>query len=387
MKRKSRPKILFGICITLLQIVDQCRADRNCTSIKNENIHGRNAFSPRMDFNQWKPLGRGDPLKNDPTYDYVPPVLDQVHYWMEPAMRKPDPPLPEDSKKTEILLLGVLSKKSASPPLKVDSRRDNLDPYHKKEPKYNPHQRIAKPTFSFFPESLFNTLSKYTSTETKQNIPYTVLMPPPMNYNPTQTSTTNNFMPSTSPHVTIQPSHLIYQSSSLSDEKEWLNKNQYATVSSSTSWKTSTIKPYVLTTKNYRENLVFNKNLQPPESFIHIEFSPRNYSLIGADSNYNLNYVTPPSLKNAVNLHKGSISDNSAELHNTYVKIEKPEFYSTALSGNDDYVSVNTAPLVEIYTHMQHPVEGVKNMKHPVRDPEMETIKNMQTLLPPPNNW
>lgn len=38
-------------------------------------------ISPRMDFEQWTPLGRGDPLKNDPTFDYLPPVLDKVHYW------------------------------------------------------------------------------------------------------------------------------------------------------------------------------------------------------------------------------------------------------------------------------------------------------------------
>lgn len=47
---------------------------------------GRNVISPRMDFEEWTPLGRGDPLKNDPTFDYLPPVLDRVHYW------KPPPP-------------------------------------------------------------------------------------------------------------------------------------------------------------------------------------------------------------------------------------------------------------------------------------------------------
>lgn len=46
-----------------------------------------------MDYDEWTPLGRGDPLKNDPTYDYVPPVLDRVSYWLEPEARTPDPPL------------------------------------------------------------------------------------------------------------------------------------------------------------------------------------------------------------------------------------------------------------------------------------------------------
>lgn len=45
---------------------------------------GRNVISPRMDFDEWTPLGRGDPLKNDPTFDYLPPVLDKVHYWKSP---------------------------------------------------------------------------------------------------------------------------------------------------------------------------------------------------------------------------------------------------------------------------------------------------------------
>ncbi|XP_034257052.1 lysine-rich arabinogalactan protein 19 [Thrips palmi] len=46
--------------------------------------------SPRMDFDEWTPLGHGDPLKNDPTYDYVPPVLDRVHYWMEESSARRD---------------------------------------------------------------------------------------------------------------------------------------------------------------------------------------------------------------------------------------------------------------------------------------------------------
>lgn len=58
-----------------------------------------------MEFsNEWKPVGRGDPLK-DPTYDYMPPVLDRVRYWAEGTSHK---------NKNEILLLGVPSKKSPS---------------------------------------------------------------------------------------------------------------------------------------------------------------------------------------------------------------------------------------------------------------------------------
>lgn len=51
------------------------------------------------------PVGRGDPLKNDPTYDYSPPVLERVRYWAESSSKNKD--------KNNILLLGVASKKSS----------------------------------------------------------------------------------------------------------------------------------------------------------------------------------------------------------------------------------------------------------------------------------
>ncbi|KAJ8926612.1 hypothetical protein NQ314_021003 [Rhamnusium bicolor] len=119
-----------------------------------------------MDYDQWKPLGRGDPLKNDPTYDYVPPVLDRVHYWVEPALRKPDPPVPGENQKTEILLLGITSKKPATGSSQADSRRDTYDPYTKYVPgsNYNPNsnQRIARPSFiPSVPSSFFSIVFSF----------------------------------------------------------------------------------------------------------------------------------------------------------------------------------------------------------------------------------
>ena len=35
-------------------------------------------------------MGRSDPLRNDPTFDYLPPVLKKVNYWIDPSLRKPD---------------------------------------------------------------------------------------------------------------------------------------------------------------------------------------------------------------------------------------------------------------------------------------------------------
>lgn len=45
-------------------------------------------FSPRMEFTHWRPIGRGDPLQNDPTFDYVPPVLERVRYWASSEEQK-----------------------------------------------------------------------------------------------------------------------------------------------------------------------------------------------------------------------------------------------------------------------------------------------------------
>jgi hypothetical protein len=60
------------------------------------------ALFPRIEYtNEWLPVGRGDPLK-DPTYDYMPPVLDRVRYWADGTSQK---------NKNDVLVLGVPSKK------------------------------------------------------------------------------------------------------------------------------------------------------------------------------------------------------------------------------------------------------------------------------------
>ncbi|XP_022128672.2 pollen-specific leucine-rich repeat extensin-like protein 2 isoform X1 [Pieris rapae] len=107
-------------------------------------------FSPRMDFDQWKPLtGRGDPLHNDPTYDYEPPMLERVHYWADDSRLEREH-YPE--KKSEVLMLGVSSRKpsvSSRPP--TPPKRSNTPP-----PKY---------------EDYSYKLTEY--------YPMTILVPPP----------------------------------------------------------------------------------------------------------------------------------------------------------------------------------------------------------------
>lgn len=76
-------------------------------SLSKDNKEGRALF-PRIEYtNEWLPVGRGDPLK-DPTYDYMPPVLDRVRYWADGTSQK---------NKNDVLVLGVPSKKlSANKP-------------------------------------------------------------------------------------------------------------------------------------------------------------------------------------------------------------------------------------------------------------------------------
>lgn len=317
----------------------------------------RGLFSPRMDYDQWKPLGRGDPLKNDPTYDYVPPVLDRVHYWIDPALRKPDPPLPGENQKTEILLLGVSSKKPSTGTSVVD-RKDNFDSFLKfvDGPKFNPRPHYPPP---FFPTSFY-------SKNKDQRIPYTMLMPPPLitkkpNFttpNP-ETTTETTTVTITEPQVTIQASNLVYHSSSLGND-----------------WKTETstnLTPNPATKKNkpFKEEIVFQKHHQLPESYIQIQFAPHNHTnLVTASSDHNINYVTPPSLLEKEVMHKGQVSDNNLDISNTYVKIGKTEaqVHSTAI----DNIPLVPPPSIMVFPHLTQP---------PLT---MQTLQSMQSMQPPP---
>ncbi|XP_012159681.1 mucin-5AC [Ceratitis capitata] len=71
--------------IATISVADNNIKDEKTNAILNEPINGvAHAFSPRLDYsNEWRPVGRGDPLKNDPTFDYSPPTLEHVRYWAE----------------------------------------------------------------------------------------------------------------------------------------------------------------------------------------------------------------------------------------------------------------------------------------------------------------
>uniref|UniRef100_A0A182QIN7 Uncharacterized protein n=1 Tax=Anopheles farauti TaxID=69004 RepID=A0A182QIN7_9DIPT len=113
------------------------------------NDLARNFHSPRLEYNEWLPVGRGDPLKNDPTYDYSPPVLDRVRYWSDGAKDK--------TSGNDILLLGVPSKKTIGVGKDWNSVPVRRNYYS--SPAHQHHHAIASPNL----------------------LPHTVLMPPPLN--------------------------------------------------------------------------------------------------------------------------------------------------------------------------------------------------------------
>lgn len=174
------------------------------SSFENKTGGGQNdsrprIFSPRMDYDEWTPLGRGDPLKNNPTFDYVPPVLDRVQYWLDTQQHTTEP-----SSKRDILVLGVTAKKT-SPKIpeqflkfvdgpkftRTGGGQDSIALYRNdftgstgaEPPKivrttsfrnglidYRNQNRLQSLPASYFPSQLFSPKIK----------PYTMMMPPPM---------------------------------------------------------------------------------------------------------------------------------------------------------------------------------------------------------------
>lgn len=148
-----------------------------------------------MDYDEWTPLGRGDPLKNNPTFDYVPPVLDRVQYWLDSHTTEP-------STKRDILVLGVTAKKTSpkipeqflkfvdgpkftrSSHQDVSSYRNDFTGSTGAEPPklvrtsnfrngpldYRNQNRIQSIPSSYYPSPFYNQKTK----------PYTMMLPPPL---------------------------------------------------------------------------------------------------------------------------------------------------------------------------------------------------------------
>lgn len=399
---------------------------------RERNKTSRDVFNPRMDYDQWKPLGRGDPLKNDPTYDYVPPVLDRVHYWIDPSSRKPDASVSENHK-TEILLLGVSSKKPSTGSYSADSRKDVYDSFIKfvDGPKLNSNQRMSRPQFNTdyyhqFNRKQFSERNAY-SKGSDQRIPYTILVPPPLSFNKPSTSqplplstfsdvvfsssprpsdssktssTVTSFtisppskeFSSTSSDVTIQPSNLIYSSSSYSNPEEW---KKPVTEMTRYTWKTTSSANSIHSNRNKINNnykdIVFAEKPNP-ESFIQIDFSSPNLSyshnpLLEAGSDHNINFIAAPSFgPNLEIMHKGEVSDDNLDISNTYVKIGKTE--AQVHASDDVALPIIAQPIsppdmnnMKVFSHIEHPMQDDILTYTPLT---LQTLQDMQTMQPPP---
>ncbi|XP_051858817.1 mucin-5AC [Drosophila albomicans] len=182
--------------------------------------------------NEWRPLGHGDPLQKDPTYDYSPPALERVRYWAEnnASTQETRQQLPGDmlrnKTKSEVLLLGVAnerdrlrtgqvkqsgaamysSKASSSHPsqsLHYSSYPSSQSSYYSSYPSHQPYSHpsphpsshpsphpSSHPSLHPSSHSYAAQQSKYTGIrrsyyapqplQQPQHMPHTHLMPPPM---------------------------------------------------------------------------------------------------------------------------------------------------------------------------------------------------------------
>ncbi|XP_018336320.1 uncharacterized protein LOC108744861 [Agrilus planipennis] len=449
MRNRNRRWLVAWILVLPCLVADATDSGKEIKSVelKEENDHknvkeGRGIFAPRMDYEQWTPLGMGDPLKHDPTYDYVPPVLDRVRYWIDPESRQPDHSIPEEPKKTEILLLGVTSKKpSTGTSTSADynshysdfrsddryianSRKDSYDPFLKmvEGPKFNiPNnfQKISKPHYSmssYYPSSQYSP-NKY---KMEQRMPYTMLVPPPLqaqeNSRPYQKD--NSMIPSSgnaenkstsSPVqktneksvVTVEKANIRYQSSTYADENEFTNnQNQFGSFPSASSqivYKTS--KPNL-------NSSTLDFVMRPSGGLITVTDSlenSRNNSgkILTGFSQNSFILTNEDSSKIPEIMIKGQVTDADLGLANTYVNIGKAEAQMHPPSGisgiaiEPPKMSVAQPPIImnvlphsnpmsvtapHLQNSMRKPVEIV-NKPRPVT---LQILQTMQTMQPPP---
>lgn len=216
-----------------------------------------------MEYDEWTPLGRGDPLKNDPTYDYVPPVLDRVHYWVDPAARTPDPPLSTSSPPSSVVVLGSSNAKKTTPKPDTrktphaDSRRDYYDPlvHFIDGPKFSSGGGRIRPQY-------IPVQNNYYSFRPPQRPPYTMLVPPPPG------------KPESYPVGSTAPAEFVYHTESTTATPSWeAGKTQLATLapaSSQPAKKPSDVVVIMETTTPLDANtLEYNREVSPMMEVIH----------------------------------------------------------------------------------------------------------------------
>ncbi|EDV99303.1 mucin-17 isoform X2 [Drosophila grimshawi] len=160
--------------------------------------------APRLDpnnNNEWRPLGHGDPLQKDPTYDYSPPALDRVRYWAEnnvnstqDARQKLPAELLRNKTKSEILLLGVAGERERSrakqqQPLSYQglglSQQQHQQQHQQQQQQQQKHQqqlKYAPIRRSYYAPQQIQQHQQMLQQQQQlmQYMPHTHLMPPPM---------------------------------------------------------------------------------------------------------------------------------------------------------------------------------------------------------------
>lgn len=197
--------------------------------------------APRVDpnnNNEWRPLGHGDPLQKDPTYDYSPPALDRVRYWAEnngssssstasaqDARQKLPAELLRNKTKNEILLLGVSGERER------DRERSRHQQYQQQQQlKQHAHLAAAQQQqakYAAIRRSYYAPQQQQLQMQQQQqhHMPHTHLMPPPMmtkgmghveyRHNVINTPSSSSYMSYSSPVVSSpSPSSSHYYSSS-----------------------------------------------------------------------------------------------------------------------------------------------------------------------------
>lgn len=229
-----------------------------------------------MDFEQWKPLtGRGDPLRNDPTYDYEPPVLERVHYWAEETRLEREH-FPE--RKSEVLMLGVSSRKPS-----VTSRQPPLPPRrHMHRPQSNKYEDFTYKLSEHYPMTILvpppppppgHQPSLFILSDDKSPLSNKAQSPMTSNNSPLNVIQESTTAPE---HLTslyaLQESNLIYQSSTTT--QNWITGlNETKIIENSVSSDYAGWGPTTPVddndAANDTHNLIFND---------HIQFSKHPYS-------------------------------------------------------------------------------------------------------------
>uniref|UniRef100_A0A1I8NRK9 Uncharacterized protein n=1 Tax=Stomoxys calcitrans TaxID=35570 RepID=A0A1I8NRK9_STOCA len=357
-------------------------------------------FSPRMNYNsnEWRPVGRGDPLKNDPTFDYSPPTLDRVRYWADPdkdndvvdevaaniidaKLKKANPG------KNEILLLGVTG----------DRAKGGTSPLV-----HQPHaQHMMKNAKGETPL----LQPKYTSVRRSyyaHQLP-THLMPPPMQpamaMMPTQQQQQQHQMPQQSQvgHM-MKPAHTEYRHNMpiMSAHHSYMSSSSMAPVmnaghskpyhmtsTSSQPWmhSPSPASSHMVTSMPALQMKPAGMSQHGPHHFVHTQSHAHpdahhqesmNYLTYTRPSMTNSqhsmgaghDYYSPNSIRGSSGLHKSSTSSRKPWIHDLLQK----EFIKT--------MKPTTAPS-SMYHHSESPVKSPPHMESHF-EPMLSSNKFMQ---------